>query len=144
MEQAYQFGGAPVRSTRRLQPASASQLRPPLAATQQYERLKRRPPRSTEDLADDEQFEKQLNYKALQAVCKEALECDRRSANGQEHFDSQSCTYVEAFGLFFDDCYEDLSRLPTAPRFEERVIIQMQVNTLITKLLCIHRLFCQV
>lgn len=128
VEQAYHFGGAPVRSTRRLQPASASQLRPPLAATQQYERLKRRPPRSTEDLADDDdgQFEKQLTFKALQAVCKEAIKCNRRTANGQEHFDLQTCIYVEAFGLFFDDCYDDTCRLPTAPRFEERVIIQMR------------------
>ncbi|DBB02785.1 TPA: hypothetical protein ACH3X1_013617 [Trebouxia sp. C0004] len=130
VEQFYQFGGAPVRSTR-LQPASASHLRPPPAAAQYYERLKRRPPRLTEDLADDddEQDGRQLTYKALQAVCEEAVKCNRRTANGQEHFDMQACTYVEANGLFFDDCYEDTCRLPSAPRFEERVIIQMEVNT---------------
>lgn len=100
VEQAHQFGGAPVRSNRRLQPASTSQLRPPLVATQQYERLKCSPPRSTEDLEDDEEIGKQLTYKALQAVCTEALKCNRRTANGQEQFDMQTCTYVEAFGLF--------------------------------------------
>ncbi|DBB02999.1 TPA: hypothetical protein ACH3X1_013587 [Trebouxia sp. C0004] len=74
----------------------------------------------TEDLADDddEQDGRQLTYKALQAVCEEAVKCNRRTANGQEHFDVQACTYVEANGLFFDDCYEDTCRLPSAPRFE--------------------------
>ncbi|DBA97666.1 TPA: hypothetical protein ACH3X3_012558 [Trebouxia sp. C0006] len=41
-------------------------------------------------------------------------------------FDMQACTYVEANGLFFHDCYEDTCRLPSAPRFEESVIIQME------------------
>lgn len=132
VEQINQCGGPPVRSTMRLQPSSASQSRPLAAPTQQYERLKRKPPCSTEDLGDEEQSQKQLSHKALQEVCKEALECDRRSEKGQEQFDSQACTFVEAFGLFFDDCYDDLSRLSTAPRFEERVIIQMQVISFAT------------
>ena len=53
-------------------------------------------------------------------------------------FDMQACTYVEANGLFFDDSYEDTCRLPSAPHFEERVIIQMEVKHPLTKLLFIQ------
>ena len=121
------MGGPPTRDPRRLQPAP--QLKQP-SEIRQFQRLKRKAPEalheSVEDVCESEGAE-ELRYNSLQGLCKEALKLNTSTEAGEQAFLSHACTLVEALGLCFDDCYDESSRLPGAPDFEQRVAIVMKV-----------------
>lgn len=132
-------GGPPRRSTQRLQP-NATQPAP--SRPDQYLRLKRRHTEepsepSAQPCEDDDSDNIQMDYIGLRDVCQAALKANRATDAGQQEFFSFACTFVEAFGLCFDDCYDDSSCLQGAPAFEQRVTISMQV-CLVPLLTCLR------
>lgn len=75
---------------------------------------------------EDEDAE-ELGYNSLQRLCTDALKLNTSNEAGEQAFLGHACTVVEALGLCFDDCYDESSRLPGAPNFEQRVVIVMKV-----------------
>lgn len=127
VDQIDQMGGPPVRDARRLKPAQ----RPPQPSQiKHFQRFKRKAFDAAEVCVEPslDEDEEELRYQGLQRLCSEALRCNRACETGEQAFLGHACTFVEAFGLCFDDCYDESSRLPTAPAFEQRVIIGMQVR----------------
>ena len=119
--------GPPVRDPRRLQPAR--QLQQP-SQIRQFQRLKRKAADAADECAEDvceNEDAEDLRYNDLQKLCKEALKINTSSEAGEQAFLAHACTLVEALGLCFDDCYDESSRLPGAPDFEQRFVIVMKV-----------------
>ena len=131
VDQIDQMTGPPSRTVRRLRPSQQVQ-RP--SQIKQFQRLKRQAPDTATqgvDHAEDDDAVEELRYSSLQKICKEAVTINTATQSGEKAFIEHACTFVEALGLCFDDCYDESSRSPGAPAFEQGVTIVMQVTLLL-------------